>query len=170
MLKVWEQEGYYPADEKRLSDIWRLEIRYGKEFLKNRQIDTFEDFCKEIKKLLTEALFQKRISVENEDSNTRRRPMHPLWAKAWEEAGREVKMLPIGKTLTASGDEMFEILRTQAAGVLRSMAVLKIGDCDETDMEVMAQRARHLGADDPDHEKKVEKLKERYRFMNTARG
>lgn len=169
MFSVWQQNGYLPPDSKKAKDVWRLEIRFGKDFLNNRDIKTFEDFDREADKLIAEALFSKRLTAKSTDPNMRRRPLHQLFAIAHEKSGAIRKMLPIGKTSTLSDDQRYEILKQQAAGITRRMSVLKVGDADDEDVQVTAQRIYQHAVDDPEHEKKTAAIQEKTIFKNTAR-
>lgn len=61
MYKVWEREGYYPPEKERAKDIWRVEIRFGKDFIKNRGFLTFDDMEAHLAELLAEALITRRL-------------------------------------------------------------------------------------------------------------
>lgn len=169
MLKVWEQNGYYPPDDKKLKDVWRLEVRIGKEFLNDRNIKTYEDFNKNISEILTEALKTKRLTAQSDDSNIRRRPLHELWTMALQRAGLAVRMLPIGRQISMSGQALSEMLDKQAAGIIRAKTVLEVGDAEADDMMVMAHRTWQTAKDDKHHDMKTERSRERYKYVSVAR-
>ena len=170
MYKVWEREGYYPPEDQKAVNVWRLEVRFGKDYLDNRNIKTFENFSASLPEVIAEALFSKRLTIKNEDINIRRRPLHPLWAMAWDNSGAANKMLPIGKQLEKSGDVYFQMMRAQNAGLQRAMAQLSYGCSEEEDMMEMARMANDHAKNDKDHDLKSDKVSERYKHLHVARG
>lgn len=178
MLKVWEREGYYPSyggeglDPKPIiNDVWRLEIRFGKEFLKDRNIRTIEKARDFLDNLLSEALITRRM-VERPanctDENMRRWPLHALWAAAYDASGRAGSYLPVGRKITMARDEYRTMLMKMGNGVIRSANVLDNGhysaDYSKGLLDVWGRELIF----DPDHEKKVAKSVERFRFIDEA--
>lgn len=171
MVKHWEREGYHPPEGENLQHIWRLEIRFGRDFLRPRNIDTLEAFFKQDKEIITEALRTKRLTVYNkrDKKNPRRWAMHPLWSRAWRETGAAVRFVPLGRQSSLSDEEKREYHISMAAAHLRGAAVAGIGDCDDTDFKIYAQEAAVAGYSDEQHEKKVVKLQEKMKFLKVAR-
>lgn len=177
MVKAWEREGYYPPEDKKFKDIWRLELRFGKEFLKDRNINSFDDFTRSLDKIAAEALYTKRLTVQQGkrkkrlgDSNLRRRPLHPLWSCALASAGSAVRMLPIGRQITMSGEAYCEMLDKQAAGIVRARTVAAIGAADDTDMGNAVWNVWKVAMADPKRDEKEERAKERTKHLNVARA
>jgi hypothetical protein len=149
--------------------VWRLELRFGSEFLANRDMRRPDDVERERDRLVSEALFSRRLtSPIASDSNNRRWPMHPLWVATAELAGAP-DMLPIGRYVTGRRDVLLDRAARQIAGAVRSATVLSEDDWDpETAAEIL-RRARELIDGDPEHEAKVAKARERYRFVDEAK-
>lgn len=178
MLKVWEREGYYPKfggegiDPKPvIEDVWRLEVRFGKEFLKDRNIRTMDKAREALRELLAEALMTRRMVERPEgytDENMRRWPLHPIWAASYDAAGRAGQYLPVGRKITMAREEYRQLLMKMGNGVIRASNVLDNGhysrDYSKGMWEVWAQELIL----DPEHEKKVLKSVEKFRFLDEA--
>lgn len=170
MIKLWEREGYCPPKEKKLKDVWRLELRFGKEYLNNRNLKDFEDFDRQLEKICIEAIYTKRLTQDNGDSRIRRRPLHPLWRMAALAIGAPEKMLALGKVDTMAKKEKIAMLKKQSAGLDRNIMVLENDRADREDFIVFAEQKKKDIFMDSMHLDKVEKLKRRNFFKDQARG
>ena len=169
MYDLWARAGYAPNDGK-AQDVWRLEIRFGSEFLKNRGILTIFDVHEELPALITEALFTRRLSEKSTgDSNRWRWPMHALWVAAYKELGEGYPfMLPLGRKCTLSDEARAECLKKSIAGNLRSLSVLKVGDLDELTAINIIVECYDIMRHDPDGKRKTERAINRYFFAKEA--
>lgn len=171
MLKHWRNEPEYVPEVAKLKHIWRLELRFGKKFLKDRRVDTFEDFKRNLSEIVAEAIYTKRLTWNNRDTNFRRRPLHPIWSRALDEAGAAVHMLPIGRQIEMSGEAYAAMMRQNAAGCARAAIVAQKGTCETaSEFITFAVQAGREGFEDPLHDKKVAKLAERTKHLNVARS
>ncbi len=169
MFKVWEREGYLPPDDKMARDVWRVEIRFGKEFLKNRGIKTFEEFFPAIKELLAEAILTRRLCIPDGTAHRERWPLHPLWAAVYEAAGSSGHYLPIGRQITMRKDEYIDMLRKQSNGIVRAAVVAESGHYFHDEGIDLGLKWASEIAFDPDHHNKVDKNREKFRFFNEAK-
>ena len=170
MLDLWARSGWNCEDPAKISDVWRLEIRMRKEFLRGRGILRIEEMRQHLSELLAEALYTRRLCAPNGDSNRARWPLHPLWAVAYQATLQAREMMPLGKQITQAGDAIRRSLILNAAGNLRAAVVLEVGDYDESDMEAALKEIRETLRTDPDHARKVTRKIEQYRYVNTAKG
>lgn len=169
MVQLWEREGYYPPDDKKFKHVWRLELRFGKEFLDARGIKDFEEFDRNLAKICAEGIFTKRLTQDNGDARIRRRPLHPLWAMAARAVGSPERMLALGKVDTMAPLEKATMLEKQAAGVLRNVMYLRGGEIDQGQFAIYASELQKTMFLDPQHTQKCEKIGRKYEFAGRAR-
>lgn len=168
MYRVWEREGYYPPEDEIARDVWRLEVRFGKEFIKNRGCLTMDHVRDCLQEMLAEALMTRRMVRPNGDTHRERWPLHPLWAAAYEAAGQAGRYVPIGRQLTLRKDAMIDTLEKQITGTARALATLDGDYNDQIAKHKLEECAENITAD-PEHIAKVAKAKERYRYIEEAR-
>lgn len=172
MYKIWAQAGYKPEIEngkERARDVWRVEIRFGSKFLKDRGVLTLPELHEKLHALLTEAIFTRRITVESvTDRNRWRWPLHPLFVCVYKQTDGLVDYPPLGRQKTESDEVMAERIKKAIAGNLRALTVLAVGDMDSSDAWRFVQEAYDLMIKDPDGEKKNEKARTRYFYAGEA--
>lgn len=169
MFKVWEQKGYFPPEDKKAKDVWRLELRFAAKFLKNRGILTIYDLFDGLTALMTEAIFTRRLTVACvTDSNRWRWPLHPLFVAAYREIGSQKVMLPLGRQQTESDKAKAERILANIAGNLRAITILSIGDMDDLTAWGFVEKAYEILLSDPDGESKNERVRTKYFFEKEA--
>lgn len=168
MYDLWLANGWEPEDGE-IKDVWRLEVRMGGDYLKERQANTPDSFNEHIEELVTEALVSHRLTTPSEtDSNRRRWPLHPLWAIAYQQVGAEC-MRPLGHYVSGARNAITDRLKRQLAGTMRSVAVLNTGDWKDDDVRKFAEDAMQMMRADEDGERKAEAARERYKHVEDAR-
>ncbi len=180
MLELWKKNGFKPEDEEKITDVWRVEIRFGKSWLKNRRIPdgsrnlkTFEDLDSALPELLCEALYSRRLVSKPRkiggDTNKARWDVHPLFSECLIQSGDVGRTLPLGRIASGSRDEAAERLTRQIAGTVRTLAVIKDGKCDDLEaMNLMVNDCYDTMRLDPDRQRKEQKSQERYKHMGRA--
>lgn len=169
MFKVWEEEGYFPPEDQKAKDVWRVELRFGGEFLKNRGILTVFDLYEGLSALMTEAIFTRRLTVASvTDSNRWRWALHPLFVAVYREIGSEKVMLPLGRQQTESHEAKADRILANIAGNLRAITVLSVGDMDDLSAWEYVLKAYDVLLSDPDAERKNEKVRNKYFFEREA--
>ena len=168
MFKIWEREGYFPPDDMKAKDVWRFEVRCGKDFLKDRNIKTFEDFDAQAGELITEAIMRRRCIDNPHQEHKERAPLHPFWAEIYHAAGEVKDYIPIGRQLTMKRHEYIEMLKKQQAGLGRSISVAKNGHYNSDDARKDAAESVTIAIMDEEHENKVLKASEKQRFIDEA--
>ena len=159
-------DGEYPWED-RPRDVWRLEIRWSADFLKDRNIRRPDELRAALPQLITESLSMRRLTVPTGDSNRRRWPMHPIWSAAFTmHLTREI--LPLGRKVTGRRGVLVDRGVAQVAGALRSLAELE-GGYDPKRVVSLAERAKARIEADPDHQKKLEIARARYSEVDEAR-
>lgn len=171
MIDLWLREtmGEWIWSGDKPDNVWRLEIRLGKEFLKNRNIRNCGQVLEHREALLTEALYTRRLTRPSRTDKDRKRwPLHPLWSLAVENIKAEA-MVPLGRQVTGRRDALLEGQRKQLNGTLRSMAVLKDGTCKGDDLHDFLLNTVDEILEDPEHDRKVDAARFRYANVDEAR-
>jgi hypothetical protein len=186
MYDIWEGYGYsgmfrdVDKDGKpvlRARDVWRVEIRLGGEFLKDRNVRTWEEFWPVYTQLLTEALMRRRlvcpkirgVKIQRKKGHKERWDLHPLWAIAFHFAGHAKEYVPRGRMVTMARDAYIDMLEKQQAGVGRSLSVARTGGYDEEQAREDAERSVEIAVKDFRHEHKVEKAMMRQQWLDDAK-
>jgi len=155
--------------ESRPRDVWRLEIRFFRQFLKDRNCRLPHEVQADRDRLVAEALFKRRWVVPQEgDQHRQRWPMHAIWSEACRQSGA-TEMLPLGRKVTGRRNELTELAVRQISGSIRSATVLRFGDYNETRARALLRRAHEQIAEDPRHQDKVEAARVRYSDVDEAR-
>ncbi|MFN3933605.1 MAG: hypothetical protein ACK4KX_03110 [Parvibaculum sp.] len=165
MHTIWAEklDGEVPEN-----DVWRLEIRMGKEFLRDRDCWHYSDITRQLPELIAEALFTRRLArPKGGDTNRARWPLHPLWTLAYQQRGAG-HMLPLGRQITMKRSHLQKQLRKQVAGTLIAAGVLSRGKADKEELENLARDAVGFALADNTRAEKVERARERYRFVDEA--
>lgn len=163
MYKLWAGAGL--AGPYR--DVWRLEVRFCREYLAERNIDTFEDFEHDREKLLCEALASRRLTDRTDDTNRRRWPLHPLWGQALELSGQRREFLPLGRQTERASEVLVQEAIRDAEAAMRRIMTLR--DIDQKALITMMVNTVVALDDDDDHDAKMEKYRERYKYVDNAR-
>lgn len=167
MIKIWEREGYFPSDDFKEKDVWRVELRFASEYLRNRAILTMDDFLKNASVLIGEALFTRRlVEKSTTDENRWRWPMHPIWTMAYEASGRIREFLPLERIMTMRGNTLYRMLCKQVAGLVRNLCELNVGEYSEEDARAILMAVLKDAEDDPEHLMKCQRAAEKYRFVD----
>ena len=149
-------------------DVFRLEARMFGEFLKNRNCRRPHEVQGTREFLVTEALYTHRLTVPQEnDTNRRRWPMHPIWSDAVRNCGAP-EMAPLGRKVTGRRDALAARAQNQIAGALRSAVVLKSGDYTPERGAEFVQSALDRITADPKHHDKINAAKDRYSDVDEA--
>lgn len=165
MYDLWHENGApAPDDEGRIRNVWRLEIRFGKEYLRDRGIINWLDFMEKKQNLLSGALSEVRFT-KGTNKNRRMRSMHPLWQIADHAAG-SAETLPLGRRFTMRRDAMKQMLIGQAIGLSRAISVLEHDDFDLEHAHLIAGRFERKMVAAVRDQVKTEHVKERYRNID----
>lgn len=167
---VWlaSMDGKSPWKE-RPRDVWRLEIHFFKQFLKDRNCRLPYQVQAERDRMIAEALFTHRwVIPQNGDENRRRWPMHPIWSEAYRQRGAS-EMLPLGRKVTGRRAELAGQSLRQIAGSTRSATVLQLGRYDHVQACALLHRAAEQIERDPRHHQKTEAARIRYSDVDEAR-
>lgn len=161
-FKLWGMEAK--------KDVFRFEIRFFSEFLRNRGIRTFEEFEFYRNELISEALNIRRISVPNyKDKNRSRWAYHPLYTFVRRCFCCQSFGLCIGRYVTGKRADLSEKGIKRIAGDVRSLSVLRnYGIYKERDVYVLMQLILRQLSDDKRHGEKVDKARERYKYVDCA--
>jgi hypothetical protein len=165
--KIWG----LPDDVR--DDVWRVECRFGSEYLKDRNVRSISELTngdnKVLKELVCGALTDRRLTVGDE-TRVRRRDVHPLWYAARQAAG-DARIAPaVGRLTSLRREALMKALNLNIAGTLRSASVAAIGAYDGGTVDELLAHARGSIEADPLHEKKIDRAQERYASINREDG
>lgn len=157
--EVWEWDApSRPGGE--VNDVWRIECRFGAEYLKNRNLRSTSDVLHNLKNLLASALIDRRLTVGDE-TRVRNRAMHPLWYDAWQASG-DARIAPAtGRLASKRRDALTKIYGASVTGMLRGLSHLAVGTYDRGTVEEILSGMPDQIEDDPLHDKKCERAMER---------
>ncbi len=165
MFDLWEREGWTRPSDGKAKDVWRLECRFGKEFLRDRKIITTYEFLGAQKELVAEAIFERRLTKQNRDANRARWPLHPLWYIAAQKNSGEM-MMPIGRRITMRRKALSQMLLAQAAGIMRARSVLNSDHFDDRDVENLSKQVEGRLVSLTGDRGAVERARERYKHVD----
>ena len=170
LFDLWAKNlGDAPWGNGKPADLWRLECRFSKAFLKERNIRRPHELEAVRDKLIAEALFTRRLTVASaSDANHWRWPLHPLWSAAYRVRGAG-EMLPLGRKVTGRREVMTARMRKQIAGSIRSAIVLEHGAYDGAKALELVTQAHEAVTHDPKHQDKVSAAQDRYSDVEDAR-
>lgn len=168
LYALWgERAGYWPGDDP--ADVWRMEVQLTADWLKERNCNRPGDFDAARQALISDALYNRRLTVPTGDTNRRRWPLHPLYVIALEELDGTEMFLPIGRKVTGKRDAVAAQLARSVAGTARSKAVLMHGEnFSEEELMTIAREAVDMAMRDIEDAKKRRRAVERYEFVDEA--
>jgi len=160
--------------DRATSQVWRVEIRAGKNLLKDRwQIRQWAEFDSLFGDVVSEALTKVRYcEPENTDTNRARWPNSPIWDQVVQVMDEELlemrSYLDPDLVKTVHRQEHIRVMVSQVVGNLVTLAALE--DVDEQDLrgfiEPIGSRMWKTAMEDPDRvQSKLAAAKGRYRFV-----
>jgi len=158
--------------DSQIQDVWRVEIRLKKDWLKSRKVNRPDVFLEHLWRCLSDVLYNRRLTVRTKDSNRRRWPLHPMYGIILNEIDNPTQFLSIDRRATGRKSELRKIMLRNLAGTARSLAVLlnkDEGDFKEGDVQELLIEAFHWMMNDEDHREKVRRALEKYEFVDMAR-
>jgi len=169
MRDVWAKGGWVPDELRAPTDVWRVEVRFGKEFLRHREILTFSDFHMNLLSLMSEALQARRLTERVEgDSNKSRWPTHWFWNLVLVEIGEIREWCGTGRRFTVNGDYLVDQLLKNAVGCLRAASVIRDGEFLAGSFVLFRDNLSRVLDQDKNHDYKVNKLQIRYEGVMSA--
>jgi hypothetical protein len=145
----------------KVRNVFRVECRYGSEFLKERNVRRPFEVIDHLPALLAEALAKRRLTLPLATAHHERWPMHPLWSEAFRIVAGD-HMLPVGKIVEGRREILLGKMIKQLAGTIRSAGVLAVGANDAETCEELIQQALAVARADPLDQKKAERAMDRY--------
>lgn len=166
--KEWMRDVWKLDDGDALENIWRIEARFGSEFLKDRSLRQRRQVEDAMPGILAAALVKRRLTMGNA-TRARRSDMHPLWSRAWQLSGDAQTTPGLDRRPILARKELIETLEKQMAGLVRAHSVLRHGAYADDAPEDAGRGIRDRIEADPAHARKVDRAQERYRFVDDAR-
>lgn len=167
--ELWSREAPELKDGIK-KDVWRFEARFFSPFLRNRMIRTFDEFMQYWTPLISEALSIRRLSVPNaSDKNRSRWALHPIYCFLFDAFSVGTFSLPVGRFLLGTKEAAQSRASKQLAGTLLSYSVLfNHGIFDDFGLSKVLQSARIDLRLDRRKNEKIERARERYKFLEAA--
>ncbi|OPZ77237.1 MAG: Replication initiation factor [Alphaproteobacteria bacterium ADurb.Bin438] len=165
--KLWNLE---PKEAKK--DVYRVEVRFWRNYLRNRNIKTFEEFVAYQKELINGAMYNYRLTVVNpNDTNRSRWSYHPIWVIARRELCNNCEeVLTVGRVVEGRSDILARQQTKQGAGLIRNINILyNNGTYKESFTPVIFGMLLRAMEEDDNHDRKVRLAKERYKYVDEAR-
>lgn len=179
--KIWNSardHGGLPLlnpDDKEDAQVWRVELRAGKQHLKNRWgVRKWADLDDKLGDIFKLALNEIRYAIPATDGNRSRWQNHPLWDVVRNEVSGDLFEMECGAEPSVIKevirDELRRILNRQYTGLTATYAVvmgISPENADEVP-EIIKNDLRRFAMFQPGElEKKMERAKERYVFLET---
>jgi len=164
LVDIWRRNGF--TSDLTAGQVYRVEIRFAKDYLRDRDIRTFDDFGSSFQQLCGEALFKRRL-VSATGPQKDRRPIHWLWGLVLATVEGRREWRPLGRPVRWDGDRLALSMSKQAAGVLRNLSVIVCGGDDE--LERCAGLALSDAWRDKAGQLKTDRAIERYRDVVAPR-
>lgn len=170
LYEVWKKSlGCNPWGDDKPRDVWRLELRWAADYLKERNLRCPWQITASLPMLIAESVVKRRLTVPNPmDQNRSRWPLHPLWSEAFRKAGAN-RLVPLGRLVTGRRSALLHRARAQIAGSLRAAIVLDQGGFDVQSLEDLWTDVNTILASDPKHGKKVDAAMDRYSKVEFAK-
>lgn len=150
-------------------DIWRVEVRLRKDWLKARKVNTPESFLKHQWACISDALYNRRLCQPTKDSNRRRWPLHTLYSMVLEAIGNPIEFRPIDRRVSGRADVLDKTMLQNLAGTVRSLVMLRRRDdrtFDEESADKALRETLELLLGDKDHQEKIRRALERYELVD----
>jgi len=165
LRNAWTASGAPITDaEGKVRDVWRVELRFGGEWLKERGLRGWPAIHARLPELLSCALVDRRLT-ENDPRRLDLRPMHPLWWLAWHAAGAATTAPRVTAYTSLQKSEYREMMITQLAGTLRSVSVSQTGIWNAAEAFAISEAARRRAETDPEAALKVVRARARFRHL-----
>lgn len=155
---------HMPEGDEPARDVWRLELRYGGEWLKERGIRGFPALQGRLAELLSAAIIDRRLTA-NDPRRVDLRPIHPLWWWAHQAAGAATTVPKVIAYSTLQREEYRDLMVTQFAGMLRSGSVSQLGTWSVAEAERLFRSAMSRAENDPDARRKIKRARARFRHL-----
>lgn len=154
------------------SDVWRVEVRLKKDWLKNRVINRPGAFLEHMWTAIADGLYNRRLTLPSVDSNRRRWPLHPLFVMVMDEINNPREFLAIDKRAMGRAEELNKQIMKNISGSARSLVMLRLrnrGGFDEEEAKSILWDAFELMLKDPEHQEKIRRAVERYSLVDKPR-
>lgn len=120
--------GVWGVDKEDCPNVWRVEYRFGRDFLRDWNISTIEEISECFGDLIKDSLVNIRYVEFGEDSNNSRAPNHPFWdlvIAAFSELCVDTYAgLQRGRVRSVQREEAQEMYEAQILGLSAPLAVV----------------------------------------------
>lgn len=162
MRSAWTR----PPEGEPAADVWRVELRYGGEWLKERGIRGFPAMEARLPELLSAGLIDRRLTARD-NRRLDLRPIHPIWWVAHQAAGAATTAPPVVTYTTLAKSEYRDLIETQMAGMLRSLSVSQTGTWNAAMGQDAFLAALRRAESDPASAAKIKRARARFRYLGS---
>lgn len=146
-------------------NVFRIEVRFFKEWLQAMHIITINDFFANAQDLINTALISRRLGVPSKDKNRSRWAIHPLWKCALEHNESNIIVPKLGKIVTLRPQALQNCYVAQMAGLLRNCCISKYGEINDIGIEEFIRNTVNTFYNDPMFDKKTKAVKEKQKLI-----
>jgi len=151
------------------SAVWRVEVRAGKQCLKDKyKVTTWRDLTEKLQGIFNDTLDRSRYSVPKADSNRSRWPEHRLWelgrSRVSDIAFDRVGLITEEAALEACRTAQLQIIDQQLVGLAATRVALASGEKLPADLFPTATQPvrRAVYSDEATFAERVSKARDRY--------
>lgn len=166
--KHWFKELWGLPIDQPAEHVWRVEIRAGAEYLKERNVRGHGALLSLLSEILTAAVVDRRLT-EGDRERLREATMHPLFCVAREAAGSAMATPPIGRRVTAYRVEYVDMLIKNIVGTSIVGAHVRGQGFSEKELDELFDVVRDRVRKDPEIARRLNEVDERVRFIDQAR-
>lgn len=147
-------------------DVFRVEVRFFKDWLRDWQIITVEDLLCHVEEIVSTAINTRRLTIPSKDKNRSRWEIHPLWQAVLTANGTDVIIPKLGKIITERAEKLSDMFVKQIAGLIRNYSIVKYEEYfGEEVIEAVFEKVKDAIKYDENSKEKELKAKERYKFV-----
>lgn len=140
--------------EEYKNSVFRIEVRFFKDWLRAMHIVTMADLLNNLKDMVNTALISRRLSIPVKDTNRSRWPVHPLWQAALTSNDSDIVLPRLGKIVNLRPEALRNCYLGQSAGLLRNYCVSKYGEINDKGVTEYMQEMLNIFYADPLFKKK----------------
>jgi hypothetical protein len=166
--KHWFKELWGLPVDQPAEHVWRVEVRAGSEYLKDRNVRGYGALLSLQSELLTAAVVDRRLT-DGDRERLREATMHPIFCVVREKAGAAMATAPIGRRVTAYRTEYVNLLLKQLSGTGVVAAHVRGRGFSEKELREIFAVAYDRAVKDPEIARRLNEVDERVRFIELAR-
>lgn len=135
---------FWGEDKEECPNIWRVEYRFGRDFLRDWNIKTMSDLIHGYGRLVEDSLMRVRYAQPSKDTNHSRWENHPFWIAVIEAFGEMVLTCELddferGKITKATREDFKQVYANQMCGLSAGLAHVLNIDSREKALNILPE-------------------------------